>query len=250
MTPTRALALLLLASCAASKPPPPKPPPEPPERTTAQPTQAPADTAQQPKIVQAQALLMGRPLVVPPEVVAPRTGALAPRTGVMAPETVGPAPVGKVPPLMIVHPPEVPEKPASPETTKPPVPVIVNPPKVDEREPEDAGRQDRPPKPNAVKIADPNWEPVAPDAPRYLPCSYEGLGGGGPFRTEKAPPDWARCTYRCGRYQVDLYDMRWPKPEPGKTPSEQLKTLCEKWIQRAEEHARRFDDALKRRQGQ
>jgi hypothetical protein len=234
---------LLLASCAT---PEPKPPPELPARTTAQPTQAPADTAQQPKIVQAQALLMGRPLVVPPEVVAPRTGVLAPRTGVMAPETVGPAPVGKVPPLIIVHPPEVPEKPASPETTKPPVPVIVNPPKVDEREPEEAARKDRPPQPPEVAVADQDWRPAEPNAPRYLPCSYVSLGGSGPFRPEKAPADWVRCYFRCGRYQVKLNDIRMPKPDDSGKPQDE-RAICEKWIKRAENEARSYDAALRAR---
>jgi hypothetical protein len=169
----------------------------------------------------------------------------------MAPETVGPAPVGEIPPLIIVRPPEVPEtpnKPASPETTKPPVPVIVNPPTVDEREPEEATRwKDKPPKPSKVFVLDKKWQPSEPNAPRYLPCWYAGLGGDGPFRPEKAPSDWMRCSYRCGRYQVDLYDMRWPKPEPDKTADEQLKSLCEKWIKRAEDQARRYDDALNAR---
>jgi len=168
----------------------------------------------------------------------------------MAPETVGPAPVGKVPPLIIVHPPEVPEKRASPETTKPPVPVIVNPPKVEEREPEEATRRnDRPPKPNRVEIFEKDWQPATPNAPRYLPCWYVGLGGSGPFRPEKAPSDWVRCSYRCGRYELELNDMRRPKPESGKTGEEQLKSLCEQWIKRAEDSARSYDDAL-RRQGE
>ncbi len=168
----------------------------------------------------------------------------------MAPETVGPAPVGEIPPLIIVRPPEVPETPEQrrPETTKPPPPLIVNPPRVDERESEEASRRkDRPPKPNKVAVADEGWQPAKPNAPRYLPCRYHGEGGPGPFRPEKAPSDWVRCAYRCGRYQVELNDMRRPTPEPGKTEDEQLKNLCEKWIKRAEDSARNYDDALKAR---
>jgi hypothetical protein len=158
--------------------------------------------------------------------------------------------VGKVPPLIIVNPPEVPEtpdKPASPETTKPPVPVIVNPPKVDEREPEEAGRQDRPPKPNRVRIADPSWVPDEPNAPRYKPCWYAGQGGDGPSRPEKAPPDWVRCSYRCGRYEVHLNDMRLPKPDPSERTGKPLEVFCNKWLKRAEDYARHFDATLKAR---
>jgi hypothetical protein len=159
--------------------------------------------------------------------------------------------VGEIPPLFIVRPPEVPEtpnKPASPETTKPPVPVIVNPPKVDEREPEEATRgKDKPPKPNDVSIFDKKWKPETPNAPRYQPCRYHGEGGPGSFRPEKAPSDWVHCRYRCGRYEVHLNDMRRPKPDPNRPKGEQEKELCEKWIKRAEDSARSYDDALRRR---
>jgi hypothetical protein len=245
MTPTRALALLLLASCATT----PNPPPAPPARTTARPTKAQADTAQQPKIVKAQALMLAEPVTISPELMAPR-GALAPRTGVLAPETVGPAPVGEIPPLLIVRPPKGPEtpEPASPETTKPPPPVIVNPPNVDERETEEASRRkDRPPKPNEVRIADPDWQPDEPAAPRYRPCSYVGEGGPGPSRPEKAPSDWVHCRYRCGRYEVHLNDMRFPKPEQSQTKDKELALFCKKWLRRAEDHARSFDEGLRAR---
>jgi len=168
----------------------------------------------------------------------------------MAPETVGPAPLGKVPPLIIVQPPEVPEaakEPPPPETTKPPLPVIVNPPKVDERETEEATRRkDRPPKPNEVRIADPKWQPTEPNAPRYLPCWHMGVGGSGASRPEKAPPEWIRCTYRCGRYEVRLYDVR-PKIDEKTGKPKDAQAICEEWInlKRAEEHARSKDAALR-----
>ncbi len=172
----------------------------------------------------------------------------------MAPETVrpapAPAPVGEIPPLIIVRPPEVPETPEQtrPETTKPPPPVIVNPPKVDEREPEEASRRyDRPPKPNETKISDPNWEPSEPGAPRYRPCWYAGEGGPGPSRPEKAPPDWVRCSYRCGKYEVILNDMRLPKPDPSERTGKPLEVFCKKWLKRAEDYARNFDATLKAR---
>jgi hypothetical protein len=157
--------------------------------------------------------------------------------------------MGEIPPLIIVRPPKVPETPerASPETTKPPPPVIVNPLEGAERETEEATRRyDRPPKPNRVRI-DPNWKPATPNEPRDKPCWYVGLGGGGPFRPEKAPADWARCSYRCGRYEVHLNDMRMPKPDPSRkiTDDELLEEFCTKWIKRAEESARRFDEALR-----
>ena len=129
------------------------------------------------------------------------------------------------------------------------MPVIVNPPKVDEREPEEATRgKDKPPKPNRVRVADPKWVPTKPDAPRYQPCWYAGLGGDGPFRPENAPSDWVRCSYRCGRYQVILNDMRFPKPDPGRklTDDEWLKEFCTKWLKRAEDYARNYDDGLRR----
>jgi hypothetical protein len=170
----------------------------------------------------------------------------------MAPETVGPAPVGEIPPLIIVRPPEVPETPeTTPETTKPPPPVIVNPPEGGERETEEATRRkDRPPKPNEVFVYDRKWRAHEPNAPRYLPCSYAGLGGSGAFRPEQAPSDWIRCSYRCGRYQVNLYDIRRPKPDArsDKTPGDEAtKAICEKALKRAEDHARRYDDALEAR---
>jgi hypothetical protein len=166
----------------------------------------------------------------------------------MAPETVGPAPVGKVPPLVIVNPPEVPEtpnKPASPETTKPPVPVIVNPPKVPEREAEEAAKRDKPPKPNKVDVADKNWKPPHPGVPRYRPCQFGGQGGPGPFKPERAPLDWIRCTYRCGRYRVELNDIRMRLDEHGKPTDAMTRCKEETSMKRAESEARRLDDILK-----
>jgi len=195
--------------------------------------------------------MIAEPVALPPEVVlAPRAGALAPRMGTLAPEALGRVPVGEIPPLIVVPPPEKPETPEQtrpPETTSPPPPVIVNPPKVDEREPEEATRRgDRPPRPNVVNIRK-DWESSDPSAPRYRPCSFLGEGGEGPSKPEKAPTGWRRCAYRSGRYEVILYDVR-PKQDPsGKEKKRSLEDVCEEWIKRAEDHARSKDDALKAR---
>jgi hypothetical protein len=115
-------------------------------------------------------------------------------------------------------------------------------------DPEKAARRyDKPPKPNEVNIADKDWQAPEPNAPRYLPCFYAGQGGPGPFRPEKAPPDWIRCAYRCGRYEVILYDVRFPRPDPDKNKKEKpdVDEICRKWIKRAEDHARSYDGGLR-----
>ena len=231
LRPRVAVPLLLLASCATAPKPSPAAPPHPPARATAERPQPPAEPPREPKIVPAQAILAPRITVVPPgTTVAPMPG------------------MGGPPPLIIVPPPpeEMPEAPA-PEQAKPPVPVIVNPPEAPEREPEEAAKRDKPPKPNKVDVADKNWKPPHPGVPRYRPCQFGGQGGPGPFKPERAPLDWIRCTYRCGRYRVELNDIRMRLDEHGK-PTDAM-NLCkeETSMKRAEAEARRLDDILKAR---
>ena len=111
-------------------------------------------------------------------------------------------------------------------------------------DPEEAARRDRPPKPNEVRIRQ-DWRSPEPDADRYRPCQFRGYGGSGPFKPDKAPPAWIRCTYTCARYDVDLNDVRQKRDKDGKLMDPQ--TICEEWvnIKRAEEEARSFDAALK-----
>lgn len=240
MTPARALALLLLTSCASA-------PELKPSRLAASPPSKPA----------VQAAPEPRLSVVP----AIHRDSRAPNVKPVQYETTVTAYCRQVPlPATCVPPPSGEEAifgmPKPPPPAPPPAPAPTPwyrwiwpfaAAGMKDSDPEKAARRDRPPKPNRVEIADENWQPDTPNAPRYLPCSYAGRGGPGPSRPEKAPSDWVRCSYRCGRYEVELNDMRLPKPEPGKTKDEQVTNLCEKWIKRAEESARSYDDALRRR---
>lgn len=221
-----ALLLLMLSGCATAPPPPP------PART-AQRTQAPPATQQRPEIVPAQVFIAAEPITVPPEVVVPRTVVAPPETAVVpAPSLPGPVP------LILVPEPEAnaPKREAPPESNvhgSKPAPVVVKPePKGPEKVPEEASRKriDRPPRPNHVEVADEDWQP-APGHPRYKPCSFLSYGGG-PHGSEKLPPVWIRCSYRCGKYLVELFDVR------GISGDE-----CKKWanLRRAEEQARVFD---------
>ena len=58
----------------------------------------------------------------------------------------------------------------------------------------EAARQDGPSKPNTVEIHDKN-------APKDAPCTFEGGG------SKEGIEGWVRCTYVCGRYVVNLYDV-------------------------------------------
>jgi hypothetical protein len=115
--------------------------------------------------------------------------------------------------------------------------VIVSPPKVPERDPEEASRWDRPPRPNRVEV-EARWK-TEPGQPRYQPCSFLSYGGG-PHGAEHLPDVWIRCDYRCGRYRVILYDVR------GKSGTE-----CEKprHIERADELAKNRDKQLRAKGG-
>jgi hypothetical protein len=229
--PRAALAFLLLASCATS--PKATPAPTPPTVDASPMGTAASGPEQGPKIVQAQAMLLARPLALPPEVMVPRPTAVPPGA------SIAPAPgLGGPPPLIVVRPPEPPETPkrttAPPEPlNKPAPPVVVNPPEASERGPEYAAKRDRPPKPNTVDVADSKWEPK-PGQPRYRPCWFLS-GGGGAHGADHLPDVWLRCSYRCGRYLVELHNVR------GKSGTE-----CEKpeYLKRAEEDARRFDKQL------
>ena len=113
------------------------------------------------------------------------------------------------------------------------------------QEPPEGASKDRPPQGNVVQIANDKWRPAKPNAPRYLPCRVEGYGGPGPSRPDKAPSDWMRCTYTCGRYEVRLYDIRLRKDADGR-PKNAHETCQEPInLKRAEEHARSYDAALK-----
>jgi hypothetical protein len=85
-----------------------------------------------------------------------------------------------------------------------------------------AARQPKPPRPNQVTIVDPTWKPdPAPDrspgssGDRPPPCELRGAGGTG----QSTQPGWLRCTYRCGKYEVTLFDV-WG------TSSDD----CKKWV--------------------
>ena len=250
MTPARALALLLLASCATAPEPkrsgmdtplsrspeskPPAPSPKPAVRTAVL-----KDGGRTPQVKPAQY----------------REDTLTAHCNqVPMPGNCVPPPSGEE--VIFGMPPGPPPAPVPPPT---PTPWYVSlwrfvwpwaGAAVKDSDPEEAARRDRPPKPNVVAVADEDWQPATPNAPRYLPCLYHGEGGPGSFRPEKAPSDWVRCAYRCGRYQVELNDMRRPKPDPSRklTKEEALDEFCRKWIKRAEDSARNYDDAL-RRQG-
>lgn len=68
----------------------------------------------------------------------------------------------------------------------------------------EAAKRDQPPRANEVRIRT-DWKSDPAEGPD-APCRYLGAGGAGPFRT--GVPGWIRCTYRCGEYQVTLYDVR------------------------------------------
>lgn len=78
----------------------------------------------------------------------------------------------------------------------------------------EAAQRRKPPRPALVTIPDPNWAPM-PGQPSDPPCFFTGSGGPGPSR----PPDWIRCTYRCGKYQVEFFDIWGSSSED-----------CEKWV--------------------
>lgn len=64
----------------------------------------------------------------------------------------------------------------------------------------EAAKRNRPPKPNKVRVEDDNWQP-APGEPPDPPCIYTGASEPG------LQPGWVRCTYRCGKYLVELNDV-------------------------------------------
>ena len=66
------------------------------------------------------------------------------------------------------------------------------------------------------------------------------------IQTGECAPEWIRCTYRCGRYEVRLYDVR-PKIDEKTGKPKDAQTICEELInlKRAEEHARSKDAALR-----
>jgi len=247
MTPTRvpALALLLLASCATAPEPKRSIPIAPPSSKPVA-AKAAADTVQ-PAVLKER----GRTLDVRP---AQHQDSLrahcehAPFSPNCVPPPSGEEVVFGMPPAPV--PPPVPPPPPTPWYVSiwrfvwPGAGAALK-----DSDPEEAARRDRPPKPNETKISDPNWQPDEPNAPRYRPCWYAGFGGSGSFRPEKAPSDWVHCRYRCGRYEVHLNDMRLPKPDPSRklTAEELQEEFCTKWIKRAEDHARNFDDALRAR---
>jgi hypothetical protein len=238
----RALAALLLASCATAPKPSPAPPP--PARTTVERAETARDSQQEPKIVPAQMVVIGQTMSLPPAAAAPRVTVVPPETVMPVPSLGGPAPL-----IVVPRPPgefrELPERVPSAPSSKPAPPVVVHPePVVPERESEEAVKKERPPQPNRVDV-NWDWQAPGPKAPRYRPCHLQGQGGPGPFKPEKAPSDWIRCTYVCGRYEVRLYDVRLKKDADGKPMD--ATAICKEWInlKRAEDHARSKDDALK-----
>jgi len=243
MTPTRALALLLLASCATA-------PEQKRSIPIAPPSSKPVAAKAAPDTVQPAVLKeRGRTLDVRPAQLHQDSLRAHCEHAPFSPNCV-PPPSGEevvfgMPPAPV--PPPVPPPPPTPWYVSlwrfvwPGAGAALK-----DSDPEEAARRDRPPKPNEVTIADENWQPAYPNAPRYLPCRFAGYGGPGPFKPEKAPSDWIRCSYVCGRYAVRLNDIRQPKDENGK-PKDPI-VICQEWVnlKRAEEHARSTDGALKK----
>jgi hypothetical protein len=250
MTRARALALLLLASCATA--------PEP-KRSQTAPAPKPAARTEPAPNPSVQAVPGPKPAAQPTPAVQRRGGTLDVKSAQY--ETTLSAHCRKVPlPPNCVPPPSGEEvvfgMPKAPPPQ--PAPPPSGPPwyrwlwpaagaAVKDADPEEASRRsDKPPKPNTATVFDYDWQPSEPHAPRYLPCTFAGGGGAGPSRPEKAPPDWIRCAYRCGRYQVELFDIRPSLDRDGKPES--ATATCAKFLKRAEDYARNKDDAL-RRQG-
>ena len=79
------------------------------------------------------------------------------------------------------------------------------------------------------------WVPV-PGEPPWRPCMFKGSGGPGPS-SPLPVAGWIRCTYQCGRYEVEFHV--WGKK------SEDCKE--KKNFERAEQLARRYDAGSKGR---
>lgn len=133
-----------------------------------------------------------------------------------------------------------PERSPEPPPTRPRTPVRVGPDvfPVQERGPEEAVRRTRStrelnvpqPRPPKVEEFKEGWQPT-PGEPPWRPCYWSGAGGPAPFKPKGAPDNIVRCTYRCGKYQVVLYDV------PGKSENDCLHPDA---LKRAEKEAKNF----------